>query len=175
MLSRGPFRGATRPTAGMTTAQRVGGTLCACKNHVLWHIVFSLFEWLFFQTGEVSLEALIQEFWLARGVPQSKMQEPSYFHHLVSWWPHRNDPNVLLLFFEDLKEDLGSAVRAVAEFMGVTDEGHIQVALERSTFSFMKQHEDRFADQFVKKVLSEALGLPKDAPWDGIQQGPCGF
>ena len=116
-----------------------------------------------FQPGEVSLEEFIREFWLAHGVPQSKMQEPSYFHHLVSWWPHRNDPNVLLLFFEDLKEDLDSAVRAVAEFMGVNDEGHIQVALERSTFSFMKQHEDKFDEKLLKVFRNVALNLPKDA------------
>ena len=79
--------------------------------------------------------------WLPVTVGSPKLAEhfyASYFHHLASWWPHRNDSNVLLLFYEDLKECYESSVHSVAEFMGITDAGHIQIALERSTFEFMK-------------------------------------
>ena len=137
--------------------------MCLREPCAVAYSFFSFFNGWFFQPGEISLEEFVREFWLARGVPQNKMQNASYFHHLVSWWPHRRDPNVLLLFFEDLKEDLDSAVRAVAEFMGITDEGRIQAALERSTFSFMKQHEDKFNENLMKKRLNEACGLSKDA------------
>ena len=112
---------------------------------------FKFFIGWFLSPGEVSLEEFVQSYWLVRGAPQSKMDEASYFHHLASWWPHRNDPNVLLLFFEDMKEDLESAVRAVAEFMGIPDEGRIKVALEMSTFSFMKQHEDQFNVSIIQE------------------------
>ena len=142
-----------------------GGRYIVCLREPC-AVAYSFFKFLcgwFFQDGEVSLVEFIREFWLANGAPQSKMQNSSYFHHLASWWPHRNDPNVLLLFFEDLKEDLESAVRAVAEFMGIADEERIKVALEMSTFSFMKQHEDHFDDSLMKKPLNEACGLPKDA------------
>ena len=142
-----------------------GGRYIVCLREpcAVAYSFFKFFCGWYFQPGEVSLEEFIQEFWLARGAPQSKMQNASYFHHLASWWPHRNDPNVLFLFFEDLKEDLESAVRAVAEFMGIADEGRIKVALEMSTFSFMKQHEDHFNENIMKKKLNEACGLPKDA------------
>ena len=142
-----------------------GGKYIVCLREpcAVAYSFFSFFNGWYFQPGEVSLEEFIREFWLTRGVPQSKMQNASYFHHLASWWPHRNDPNVLLLFFEDLKEDLECAVRTVADFMGITDEGHIQVALERSTFSFMKQNVDKFDENVMKKLLNKACGLPKDA------------
>ena len=142
-----------------------GGRYIVCLREpcAVAYSFFNFFNGWYFQPGEVSVEEFIWEVWLGRGIPQNKMQEPSYFHHLVSWWPHRNDPNVLLLFYEDLKEDLDSAVRAVAEFMGITDEGRIQVALERSTFSFMKQHGDKFNANLIKKYLNAACGLPKDA------------
>ena len=31
------------------------------------------------------------------------MSNASYYDHLLSWWAHRHDPDVLFLFFEDLK------------------------------------------------------------------------
>ena len=142
-----------------------GGRYIVCLREPC-AVAYSFFNFLkgwSFQPGEVSVADFLKVYWLNRGVPQSKLQEPSYFHHLASWWPHRNDPNVLLLFFEDLKEDLETGVRAVAEFMGITDERHIQVALERSSFSYMKQHEDKFDDNLMKVFLNECKGLPRDA------------
>lgn len=64
---------------------------------------YKFFSGWFFAPGEISLEAFVREFWLARGVPPTEMQNPSYFHHLLSWWEHRADANVLWLHFEDLK------------------------------------------------------------------------
>ena len=40
-----------------------------------------------------------------------------YFDHLVSWWPHRNDNNVLFLKYEDMKQNLPQAVRQIASFL----------------------------------------------------------
>lgn len=78
---------------------------------------YHFFEDWFFPAGDVTLDEFAQEFWLERGVPASKMNNASYFVHLVSWYEHRNDPNVLVVCFEDLKEDLEKQVRRVAEFM----------------------------------------------------------
>ena len=77
------------------------------------------------------MEDLIREEWLPQGEPERLTDYASYFHHLASWWPHRNDPNVLLVFYEDLKDCYESSVRSIAEFMGITDEGCIQVAYWR--------------------------------------------
>ncbi|XP_064485750.1 sulfotransferase ssu-1-like [Ornithodoros turicata] len=41
-----------------------------------------------------------------------------YFHHLLSWYPHKNDSNVLFLTYEDLKKDVRAGVLKVAEFLG---------------------------------------------------------
>lgn len=59
-----------------------------------------------------------REFFLRRGVPASEMQNASYWVHLVSWVRHLDDPDVLVVFFEDLKEDLPAHVRRIAAFMG---------------------------------------------------------
>ena len=38
---------------------------------------------------------------------------------LVSWYPYRNDSNVLWLHYEDLKEDLSGCICRVAKFLGL--------------------------------------------------------
>ena len=38
------------------------------------------------------------------------MSNASYYDHFLSWYNRRNDPDVLFLFFEDLKEDLRGQV-----------------------------------------------------------------
>ena len=63
----------------------------------------------------------MKEFILARGIPKNEMENASYYEHLLSWWKHRNDPNVLFLFFEEMKQDLESVVKVVASFMGIND------------------------------------------------------
>ena len=124
--------------------------------------LFNMFQGLLFQPGEVSVEDFMKEKWLQQGEPQKVTEYASYFHHLTSWWPHRNDPNVLLVFYEDLKECYESTVRSIAEFMGITEEGHIEVALERGTFQFMKLHSDKFGvTKLLQKWLNATVGQPE--------------
>ena len=48
----------------------------------------------------------------------------SLYAHYVDCWQRRNHPDFLLLFFDDMKEELGESVRRVAD--------HIQKILEES-------------------------------------------
>lgn len=41
-----------------------------------------------------------------------------YFDHLLSWYAHRADPNVLFLTYEELKKDTRAAVTKIASFLG---------------------------------------------------------
>ena len=104
---------------------------CVREPCAVAYSYFRMFQGWFFQPGEVSVEDYVRERWLSKGEPRKLTDRASYFHHLASWWPHRNDPNVLLVFYEDLKEYYESSVHSVAEFIGITDEGCIQVALKR--------------------------------------------
>ena len=62
-----------------------------------------------------------------------------YFDHVLSWWAHKDDENVLLLTFEDMKKDLPTAVARIAKFIecDVTDEVIAKVAAKTS-FDVMK-------------------------------------
>ena len=41
----------------------------------------------------------------------------NYFDHVQSWWAHKDDDNVLILKYEDMKKDLPSAVATIAKFI----------------------------------------------------------
>ena len=49
---------------------------------------------------------------------EGKLEFGDYFDHLLSWWPHRNDKNVLIMKYEDMKKDLKSSVTTIASFLG---------------------------------------------------------
>ena len=123
---------------------------------------FNFFKGWFFQPGEVSLHEFVRDFLLHDGVAKLKDEPTSYFAHLLSWWEHRNDPNVLFLFYEDMKDDLESVVRMVAEFIGIKDEEKIKKAVEMSSFKFMKENDSKFADKRLHRMRNKIVGVPED-------------
>ena len=64
----------------------------------------------------------------------------SYFEHVKESWGNRHRDNVCLLFFEDMKKNLGENVRNVAKFLGkdFTDE-QIEQSVEFLSFKKMKE------------------------------------
>ena len=49
---------------------------------------------------------------------EGKVNYGNYFDHLLSWWPHRDDKNMLFMNYEDMKKDLAAAISQVASFVG---------------------------------------------------------
>lgn len=71
----------------------------------------------------------------------------SYFDWVKSWWEQRNNPNVLILLYEDMKSDTKSSVLKIAEFIDpkyreelLANDGEIlQKVIENSSFQKMKK------------------------------------
>lgn len=49
---------------------------------------------------------------------EGRVDYGDYFEHLLSWYDHRQDPNVFFLTYEDLKRDTKSWILRLAQFMG---------------------------------------------------------
>jgi hypothetical protein len=65
--------------------------------------------------------------------------------HLKSWWPHRNDPNVLHVRYEDLSRNLEGEIRRIAAFCGIPiEDARMGEILEKCSFGYMKQHNHKF-------------------------------
>ena len=120
--------------------------------------------WIF-QPEEIDVDTFLRELWLTQGLPESKLSKASYWYFYSSWWPHRNDPNVLWLFYEDMLENTLEAVRKIAKFIncGAEDKELHQLVVKQSSLEFMKQHVDKFDDHVLKAKRNEAMGLAKDA------------
>ena len=117
--------------------------------------------WLF-QPEEISLHEFVKDFMLAHGAPKTKTENASYFAHFLSWWKHRNDSNVLFLFYEDMKDDLESVVKMVAAFIGIQDEERIKKTVLMSSFEFMKENERQFSDIRYARYRNKVFGIPDD-------------
>ncbi|UYV67143.1 hypothetical protein LAZ67_4004069, partial [Cordylochernes scorpioides] len=69
-----------------------------------------------------------------------------YFEHVMSWYKHRDDPNVLFILYEDLKKDTKGMVMKIAKFLGpeweklLIDEPQVlEDVLKYSSINEMKQ------------------------------------
>jgi hypothetical protein len=83
----------------------------------------------------------------------SHMLAPRIFDFVASWWPLRDEPNVLLLHYADLKRDLESSVRSIADFLGFQPtDAQWSAILEHASFDWMKAHEDKFEIRTLSDV-----------------------
>ncbi|KAM9364081.1 sulfotransferase 6B1 [Pholidichthys leucotaenia] len=64
----------------------------------------------------------------------------SYFDHAVAWEKRMDEPNVMVVTYEDLKQDLSGSIQKISEFFGfeLSDDG-VQQITEQSSFRAMKE------------------------------------
>lgn len=64
----------------------------------------------------------------------------SYFDHALAWEKKMDDPDVMIVTYEELKQDLSDGVRQISGFFGFgLTEAQVQQIADESTFSAMKQ------------------------------------
>lgn len=86
-----------------------------------------------------------------------------YFDNLLSWYEHRDEPNVFLITFESLKADSRGMTLKIAKFMGdeyydmlvADDDRVLKKVLEYSSVDFMKNTVDKFWGDSFANIPSE--------------------
>ncbi|MDP6642842.1 MAG: sulfotransferase domain-containing protein [Rhodospirillales bacterium] len=64
-----------------------------------------------------------------------------FWENVRSWWEVRNLPNVMMLHFQNLKNDMEGEMRRVGEFLGCeVDESQWEKMVLHCTFDFMKKN-----------------------------------
>src|SRR3954465_5786684 len=127
---------------------------------------YRFFEGWFFEPGSIDIETLGR----ARFV-----EGRTYYTHLASWWPHRHDANVLLLAYEQMKDDHEGAVRRVADFIGFgDDEERIAIAIQESSLASMKAHHDKYDDLLMRERSEVACDLPLGSDSSKVRSGQVG-
>ena len=71
-----------------------------------------------------------------------------YFRHVLEGWSQRNLPNVLFLFYEDLKKDLRGQIQRVAKFLDktLTEEQLVRLTEHLKIASFEKNESVNMED-----------------------------
>lgn len=127
---------------------------------------YHFMEGWFFETGTISVREFAEEYYLARE-PQR-----TYWHHLAAWWRQRDNPDVLLLSFEEMKVNLAETVRRVAAFIELElDDELFEVAVRHSSYEFMKTHEDQFTDVLMREMSEKYSGLPSGSDSSKVVTG----
>lgn len=72
----------------------------------------------------------------------------NWFDFTEAWLTNKNGHNILYVRYEDLQANLAGQIERIAQFLGITVQPEqMQRVLERSSFAFMKQHEEKFGEQ----------------------------
>lgn len=98
-------------------------------------------------------------------------EEYNWFSFTKSWLENDDGLNILYVNYQDLKNDFDSSIQRIANFLDValTDEDLTRVK-ERSSFKFMKQHEDKFGEQPTDKRIFNQF-IRRGAVGDGKELG----
>jgi len=131
--------------------------------------LYRFFEGWWFEPGSISLEEIATAFYLNKENPSN------YWNHLLSWWDHKDDKNVLILCFEDMKENLPDMIELIAAFIDVelTDALLATVSLKAS-FEFMQEHKIQFDDHLLRQARDPIVGLPPDGDSSKVRNGRVG-
>lgn len=119
---------------------------------------YRFFEGFLFEPGTIDLDTFFR--WRN---PPAEMGERGYWHHLASWWEQLNNPNVLLLCYEDMLADLPGTVRRVAAFMDIPlDDELFARVVRQASRPFMLEHKHQFDEGPFRRLTAQRTGLPFD-------------
>ncbi|XP_076358496.1 sulfotransferase 1C2-like isoform X1 [Tachypleus tridentatus] len=91
-----------------------------------------------------------------------------YFDTLLSWYKHRNDPNVLFLTYENMKSDTRGTVFKIAEFLGAgyasmlnSDETLVKKILYQTSAEYMMKNVNEQIQEFVNNEHDDQEDVPE--------------
>ncbi|GFQ73753.1 hypothetical protein TNCT_516371 [Trichonephila clavata] len=94
-----------------------------------------------------------------------KIDYGDYFDHLLGWYEHRNDPNVMFVTYEEMKENPAAAVLKMASFIDEEkyakplreDPQKLNNVLQYSSFKHMKEVVNKAMDDLFKMTPEEIM------------------
>ncbi|MGH7022743.1 MAG: sulfotransferase domain-containing protein [Caulobacteraceae bacterium] len=158
------------------------------KSHLAWPVVpkgaryvvslrdpkdalvsmYRFMEGWFLEPGAVAIGEFAVS-WLERG------QGRDYWSHLISWWEQRDNPDVLLVSYEQMSADPEAAVRRLAAFCGIAlSERLLTQTLDMTSLAFMLAHKHRFDDALMRRASEARCGLPPGSDSAKVRAGRVG-
>src|SRR5690606_14124670 len=100
---------------GMTPRRRDAKYVCVARNPFDCAVSFFHHTRGFPQHYDFA-DGTFDEFF--EGFLAGEVDFGDYFEHLLSWYGHRDDDNVLFLTYEDMQADIHDTIRVVGSFLG---------------------------------------------------------
>ena len=130
---------------------------------------YRFLEGWFFATGSIPLAEY------ARAQYIQGPRAHGYWRHVASWWPRRNDPDVLFLCYEDMKQDLEGTVKRIAAFIDrLLDDELLDIVVRQSSVDFMREHNQKFDDHLLRQARDAVCGLPPGGDSSKVRTGNIG-
>lgn len=127
---------------------------------------YHFFEGWFFEPGTIDVESL--------GRPRF-VEGRDYYRHLASWLDQRDNPDVLLLAYEHMKNDLEGTVRRVASFVGIdASDEVVATACEQSSLRSMKANDHLYDDLMMRQRSEVVCDLPAGSDSRKVRDGKVG-
>ena len=96
----------------------------------------------------------------------------SVFRHGLTFWTHRDQPNLLLVHYADLQRDLDREMRRIADFLGIdVPEARWPDLVDAARFDSMKKNADRIApdtDMKMWKDNTQFFNKGTSGQWRGV-------
>ncbi|KAF8764347.1 sulfotransferase ssu-1-like [Argiope bruennichi] len=93
-----------------------------------------------------------------------ELEYNDYFDHLLDWYPHRNDPNVIYTTYEDMKRDIKAIILKLAKFLGQEyieaiekDNAVLNSIIQYSGFDYMKKKLSEVYDLKEEECSSQPM------------------
>ena len=158
----------------------------AFKSHLAWDVIpkggryivairdpgdalFSFFKFIegwFFEAGSIALDDFARAFYI---------KDRDYWKHLDSWWPRRNDDEVLLMAFEHMKLDLPGTIKRIADFIDIELDDELQaITEEHASLKFMQEHNSKFDDFLMREMSERVACLPAGSDSSKVRVGKVG-
>jgi hypothetical protein len=130
---------------------------------------YRFFEGWLFEPGSIPFSDIARGYFYNLGGPYG------YWRHLRSWWEQRENPDVLLLSFEDMIRDTPRLVRTMAQFCRIELDPELAAIVEKqSTFDFMKAHKSHFDERLMRERSEKIFGFPPGADTTKVRAGKPG-
>ena len=127
---------------------------------------YRFLEGWWFEKDSISLEDFTRNNFM------NEYETRGYWHHISSWWEQHQNPDVLILCYEDMMADLPPAVRQIAEFMNIElDDELSDIVVRQSSKEFMLAHNSQFDDHLMKNYFERRGATPSDPNTSKVTRG----
>ena len=131
--------------------------------------LYHFHEGWFFEPNSIQLDEFVEQYFLPGA------RAGTYWDFVASWWPLRDDPNVLTLAYEEALAAPRAAIERVAAFMGIDADAHLlDLTLTRSGIGYMREHGKQFDDHVIRDLINAGCSLPADSGSTKVRAGRSG-